>query len=233
MRKFAILTAALLAAACNSPDGQQTEQAGADDGMATNTGVTPPATDDTAMMENLTAADYVTRAAMSDMYEIEAGQMAADKGESPETRRFGQMMVNDHTKSSQDMKAALDGTAGAVPAPTRLDAEHQGMIDRLKNAEGAAFDREYMTQQMNAHRKALALHEGYANTGEDGALKAFAQKVLPVIRTHHDRASQITSGASSAAGGATTGATTGGTTGTSGTTGAAGTGQTSTGGMNR
>jgi putative membrane protein len=233
MRKMAILTAALLATACNSPDTQQTEQVGADDAMTTDTGVNAPATDDMAMMENVSTADYVTRAAMSDMYEIEAGKLATDKAESPDVRRFGQMMVNDHTKSSQDMKRAVEGASAAAPAPTRLDAEHQGMIDRLKSAEGAAFDREYMSQQMTAHRKALALHEGYANSGDDAALKAFAQKVLPVIRTHHDRINQMQGAGAGSASGNTMGGTTG-TAGTTGTTsGTTGTGQTSTGGTSR
>jgi putative membrane protein len=235
MRTLAIVTAALLATACGAPETQQTEQAASDDAMTTETGVNAPATDDTAMMENLTAADYVTRAAMSDMYEIEAGRLAVKNGESPETRRFGQMMVNDHTKSSEDMKTALAAVSGTAPAPTRLDAEHQGMIDRLENAEGDAFDREYMAQQMAAHRKALALHQSYADDGEDQALKAFAQKVLPVIRTHHDRLNQMSGASAGSASGTTPGATTGtGSTGTGTTgTGTTGTGTTSTGGANR
>lgn len=217
MRTMAILAAALLATACDTPDTQQTGQAGADDAMMDDTAVNAPATDDMAMGEPVTTANYVSKAAMSDIYEIEAGEMAVEKGQSAETRRFGQMMVNDHTKSSQDMKAALDAQPGASPIPNRLDAKHQDMIARLERAEGEAFDREYMTQQMNAHRTALALHKGYADTGEDPSLKAFAQKVLPVIRQHHDRLSQMSD----------TGAGSGAATGT------APTGQTSTGGSNR
>lgn len=96
------------------------------------------------------------------------------------------MMVTDHTRSSQEMKALIDQRDFAEPIPARLDAEHQAMLDRLKQAKGDAFDREYMSQQMTAHRKALALHQGYAQTGDDAELKAFAAKVIPVVQKHHD-----------------------------------------------
>lgn len=219
MRHMAILTAALLVAACDTPENDQTVQADAGDAMMNDTAMDGSANDGMAAGETVTTANYVNKAAMSDMYEIEAGKMAADKGQSPQTRQFGQMMVNDHTKSSQDMKAALDRAPAASPAPARLDAPHQAMLDRLESAEGEAFDREYMTQQMNAHRTALALHEGYANTGDAPALKAFAQKVLPVIRQHHDRLNELSG--------------TGNAMGAQPGNGMTGTGQTSTGGTNR
>lgn len=191
MREMAILTAALLVAACDTPAKDQTVQGDSSDAMMNETAMDGSANDGMAAGETVTTANYVIKAAMSDMYEIEAGNMAADKGQSPQTRQFGKMMVNDHTKSSQDMKAVLEQAPPASPPPARLDAQHQAMLDRLESAEGEAFDREYTIQQMNAHRTALALHEGYANTGEAPALKAFAQKVLPVIRKHHDRLNEL------------------------------------------
>ncbi|GGB72245.1 DUF4142 domain-containing protein [Blastomonas aquatica] len=188
MRNTVILAAAFLATACDTPDTRQAEQAETDTAMTGDTQSAATGPDAAANNGALTTETYVTRAAISDMYEIEAGKLAMDNGQSEQTRRFGKMMVDDHTKSSQDMKAAVTRSSAAMPIPARLDAEHQAMIDRLKNAQGAAFDSEYQTQQMAAHDKALALHQGYAdNSNTDNAdLKAFAQQVVPVIRRHHD-----------------------------------------------
>lgn len=217
MRTTVILAAALLATACNSPDSGEAEQARADDAMTADgvpgaTGSDGMAQDSTMMAANVSAADYVSRAAISDMYEIEAGKLAVQKGETEQIRKFGQMMVDDHTKSSQEMKSLMAKMTPAATAPSRLDAEHQGMIDRLKSASGAAFDREYQNQQMMAHRKALALHEGFGSNGDNADLKAFAQKVTPVVRKHHDQIGAMAGTATTAADGMATGQNSTGTT---------------------
>lgn len=193
MRNTVILAAAFLATACDTPDSRQAEQAETDAAMMGDPQADMARTDTAMAGEPLTNETYVVRAATSDMYEIEAGKLAMANGQSEQTRQFGKMMVDDHTKSSQDMKAAVDRSSLETPIPARLDAEHQGMIERLRNAQGAAFDSEYQTQQMAAHTKALALHEGYANGNTDNAdLKGFAQQVVPVIRKHHDQVSTMT-----------------------------------------
>lgn len=200
MRTIAILTAALLSTACDTPDSQQADKAQADatmagDEMATDTSDGTIGPDGAMMPENVPAGIYVNRVAISDKYEIEAGKLAVQKAQSEQTRAFGQMMIDDHTKSSQDMKAVMAKMSPAATPPSRLDAEHQGMIDRLKSASGAAFDREYQNQQMMAHRKALALHEGYGANGDNADLKAFAQTVVPVIRKHHEQVNSMTGSA--------------------------------------
>jgi predicted outer membrane protein len=48
------------------------------------------------------------------------------------------------------------------------------MIDRLNAAPPQDFDTAYIAQQVNAHRKAAELFDGYAEEGENEALKQFA-----------------------------------------------------------
>lgn len=211
MRNMAILTAALLVAACNAPDGARSDTADGDAAdmqqgdMATNA-----AADPAMAAPPVSTGAYVAQAANSDMYEIQAGELAAKNGQSQQVKDFGRMMVTDHTKSSQDMKAMVTRANLGTQPPARLDAEHQAMIDRLKAAKGEAFDREYMTQQMAAHRKALALHQGYAQSGDNTELKGFATQVIPVIQKHHDWLEQNGQGAN----GTTTGVGTGNHSGT-------------------
>src|SRR4051812_23945735 len=40
---------------------------------------------------------FVTSLVTANMYEIQAGQVAASKGQSPDVKAFGKMMVTDHT----------------------------------------------------------------------------------------------------------------------------------------
>jgi len=187
MRNMMILTAAFLAVACDSPDAARSDETTGDGTAMQQDDTAMTGQDDRAMMAApVSTGTYIAQAANSDLYEIQAGELAARNGQSQAVKDFGRMMVADHSKSSQDMKALVaKGDFGAQP-PARLDTEHQAMLDRLKAAKGEAFDREYMSQQMTAHRKALALHQGYAQSGDDVGLKGFATQVVPVVQKHHD-----------------------------------------------
>lgn len=75
-----------------------------------------------------TAEDDVQRAAISDMYEIQAGQLAVEKASADEVRTFGQMMIDNHTAATSDMMAAVEQSDGQISMPQQLNSEHQAMI---------------------------------------------------------------------------------------------------------
>lgn len=184
----------------------------------------------------MTASDYVTAAAMSDMYEIESSRLALEKGQSDEVKAHARRMIEDHTRTSDALKAAVADMASGMQIPTQLDARHRQMIDDLRAAEGAEFDRIYMQQQRMAHDSAYRLHSSFAQGGDNPDLKTVAQNAVPIIERH--RAMLEGSGGMGAGGmdrGAASGvdpATASGNTAGSGGTGTGGTrtGATSTGG---
>ena len=50
--------------------------------------------------------------------------------------------------------------------------------------------------QADAHRKALALHRGYAQSGATDALRNFAKHIATVIESHLDRVENSRGGVS-------------------------------------
>lgn len=191
MRIGLLLASTMLAASCNASDYEdpnQMQTTGDMDTAGLNDGSDLP---QTPGEQPVTASPYVMLATMTDMYEIAAGQMAMEKGNSSTTRDFGRMMVNDHTTSLRDMKAAVEKSDLRITIPTQLDAEHEAMIVRLERATDEEFDREYMRQQMAGHRKALEMHREYQEVSDDPNLMAFSQKILPVIQRHYDRLEQV------------------------------------------
>lgn len=148
-----------------------------------------------------TTEGFVTNAAISDMYEIESGKLAQEKGQSQAVKDLGAMMVKDHTATSTEMKPLAQ--AANVTLPTQMDERRQGMIDNLRAANGADFDKTYISQQIAAHEEALNLHNGYGQDGGDAGLKAFAAKTAPIIQKHLEHVR----GMEGAAGGASAGQT--------------------------
>jgi putative membrane protein len=127
---------------------------------------------------------YVQMAASSDMYEIQSSQIALSKAQNPLVRQFAQMMVNDHTNTSQQLMAAAQA-AGMPPMSPQMMPMHAEMVSQLQAAPGgASFDNLYARQQLTAHQQALALHSNYAARGDTPALRAVATAATPVVRTH-------------------------------------------------
>lgn len=133
-----------------------------------------------------TLGGYISNAAMGDMYEIQAGNIAQKKAQSADVKALAKMLVTDHTAASNEMKPMV--TAAGETPPTELDQRRKGMIDNLNAATGADFDKAYLTQQVAAHEEAITLHRGYADNGDNAQLKGHAAKVLPKIQAHLDRA---------------------------------------------
>lgn len=134
----------------------------------------------------VTTAEFVDKAANSDMYEIAASKLAAANADSATVKSFATQMIAAHTATTAALKAALaKGKAGVTP-PAALDAEHEALLNALKAAKGADFDALYKSQQADAHAKALALLQGYAATGDNADLKAFAADTVPKVQSHID-----------------------------------------------
>jgi putative membrane protein len=108
-----------------------------------------------------TAADKVSRGdkdivndlAIVDMAEIELGKLAAGKAANAEVKKFGQMMVDDHTTSSEKLKSLA--TKYSIPLPTELDGKHRDLREELSTKQGAEFDRAYIDAMVNGHEDAL------------------------------------------------------------------------------
>ncbi len=144
---------------------------------------------DAAMTDNMAAEAspaqrFANDVGASDYYEVEAGRIAQEKAQSQGLKDFGRMMVEQHTQSTEKLKAAgARANPAIVPNPT-LTGEQEANLAALRAAEGAAFDQAYKTQQIAAHEKALALVQGYAATGDIAELKTFATEAEKLIQGH-------------------------------------------------
>ncbi len=133
--------------------------------------------------------DFIKEAAMSDMTEIEAAKIAQQKGNADE-KKFAEMMVMDHTKTSSELKSMVpDNLKAAIPAS--LDDASQKKITKLRDTKPEEFASEYDPMQVSAHKDAVSLFERYANGGDDAKLKDWAGKTLPALKHHLDMAQAL------------------------------------------
>jgi putative membrane protein len=134
--------------------------------------------------------DFVKEAAISDMFELQSGKLAEQKGTVQE-KSFAQQMVTDHTKTTSDLKNLVESGKVKAEIPTMLDSSHQSKLDKLKDARGKDFSSDFDSYQVSAHKDAVSLFERYAKGGDNPELKDWAGKTLPTLRHHLDMAEEL------------------------------------------
>lgn len=142
----------------------------------------------TAAAANVGEQEWINKAAEGGMAEVEMGKLAAEKAKSPEVKKFGEHMVQDHSKANKKLMG-IAKDKGVTP-PRQLSSKHQAKMKELKQADGAKFDKMYMETQVQGHQEMIALFEKGAKTS-DADVKEFAKETLPTIKEHYQMAQSV------------------------------------------
>ena len=165
----------------------------------------------------LSASDrkFVMEAAHGGMMEVELGRLAAQKGASDDVKQFGQRMLDDHSKTNEELMQLAKTKGITLPSPgdqAMMNVAHQGagkenqgpmdkhhqemmkhqkIMSKLTSLSGAEFDRAYMEIMVKDHKKDVAAFEKEAANGGDADLKRWAAEKLPTLRDHLQQARTI------------------------------------------
>lgn len=173
--------AALALAACGS---NQTADQTTAEATATDTAAATPTPTATPPQ------GFIDAAAASDMFEIEAAKLAQAQSKSDKVKAFAEMMIKDHTASSDKLKKAVQEAGNGLAVTPALTPAQQGQLDQLRSA-GETFDALYAQQQVHAHEDALKLLQEQAANGTVAQLKDFAGQIAPTVETHLEHAREL------------------------------------------
>jgi len=134
-----------------------------------------------------TARHFLIVSSIKNLQEISAGQIAVKKAQQPAVRDFAQMMVKDHGVAEQQLLALAKRKGIMLPAAATTGVQPDL---NLKNA-GVKFDQLYMHAMVAGHGNTVQMFENYAMTGKDPDVRAFAQQLLPALKTHLFKATSI------------------------------------------
>ena len=82
--------------------------------------------------DTVAAADrqFVEKAAVGGMTEVELGNLAQSNAASDQVKQFGARMAQDHGKANDELKQVA--TTKGIDVPTSLDKKNQAIVDRMK-----------------------------------------------------------------------------------------------------
>ena len=131
------------------------------------------------------SAQFVEKAALAGMFEVESSNLALKKSSEPDVKAFAEKMVLDHMAAGKNLERAAKAGSKTYEVPSALDANHMKLLGDLAEAPAEDFDRLYIEMQLAGHKDAVALFSGYAKSGDDPALKSFAEDALPTLERHY------------------------------------------------
>src|SRR3954468_1889404 len=98
-----------------------------------------------------TDASFMKQAADGGMAEIALGNLAVSKASSDDVKKFGQRMVDDHSKANDQLKQLA--SSKGIDVPSELNAKDKATKERLSKLSGEQFDRAYMQHMVKDHTK--------------------------------------------------------------------------------
>jgi putative membrane protein len=152
---------------------------------------TPP--EGNTQLQPLTPENFVVRAAVTNMAEIELGQLALEKSADSGIRQYATRLIKDH----QAAQAKLKGIAAAakIALPGTVDEEHRAQKQRLAELVGADFDKQYLSLMKTGHERAQKLLETAGKSADlEAPLKTYASETLATVRAHAAEAEKLHAG---------------------------------------
>ena len=101
--------------------------------------------------------DFAVNTAIAGMTEIQAGQLAEQKGTAKDVKEYAQMMITDHTAAADKLKAIA--TQKNITLPATLTPDAQKKLDDLQKEGGHKFDKDYMAMMVSDHKKVISAFE--------------------------------------------------------------------------
>lgn len=125
---------------------------------------------------------FLSKASQANLTEIETGRLAASKGNSAEVKKFGQQMVDDHSKAQKEL--VILAKRESLSIPKEPDDIHKAMKEQLMGMSGNAFDSAYLKSQLLDHQAMVLLFQEETNSGTDPDAIAYAKNHLAKLKMH-------------------------------------------------
>ncbi len=134
--------------------------------------------------------NFVKEASLGNLTEVALGRLAVEKSSDPQVKKFGQQMIDDHTKAQEALRSAAtrEGISGDVPGA--LDQTHDQVVEKFRKLSGPEFDRAYKEDMLKDHQEDVAAFQKQAALGST-PLQKYAADTLPTLQHHLKMAQEM------------------------------------------
>jgi putative membrane protein len=104
---------------------------------------------------------------------------------------YARQLIAAHTQSTARLKAAAAEDPSGIVIDDQLSTAQQAALEDMQSKKGYIFDTAYLSAQVYGHDQMLTELKNYAASGDNAALKSFAQAQIPTVTGHLDKAKAL------------------------------------------
>ena len=127
-------------------------------------------------------SEFAVSAADAGMMEVQLATLALSNGSSAKVKEYAQMMLDDHNKANDELKALAQKKNISLPAA--LSEKKQKKFNDMSEKKGEDFDKEYCDQMVKDHKDVVDMFEKARDNAKDPEIKAWASEKLPTLQHH-------------------------------------------------
>jgi putative membrane protein len=140
--------------------------------------------------EPLTAENFVVRAAITNLSEIELSELALEKSSNPTLRKYATRLIEDHRAAQQKLRSVAG--AAKIALPGTVDEDRRKQKQSLSERVGTDFDRQYLALMQSGHDQAIELMSSASQSQEiDAPLKGYASETLKIVKQHRQQIDEL------------------------------------------
>jgi predicted outer membrane protein len=94
-------------------------------------------------------ADFVRDMGVMNLAEVGMGRLATAHGSTDAMKKFGQLMIDDHTKALDALRTVA--SQHSIEVPAQVDDKHRDHEDKVAKKQGLDFDKAYSDEMVEAH----------------------------------------------------------------------------------
>jgi putative membrane protein len=121
-------------------------------------------------------AQPLQEAAMASQYQLQAAEVAEQKAKRKGVRKWAASMKKAYTNRLATLKETAEKEKISVQIPPTLDVDHQKLLAELKRASPDDFDKVYVKQQVDTHKRPADLLQKHEDVG-NAAVKALIVRI--------------------------------------------------------
>jgi putative membrane protein len=142
-------------------------------------------------VDALPDARFVGFAQTVNDFEIASGRMALVKSLNENIRGFATRTIADYGVAAEKLdKARAEAGVSYAPDPAQ-PPDTAAILQRLAALEGPEFDTAYANAQLAVHSEADQQYGAYSQSGQGGALRRYAEQMLPTVKMHFGKAQRL------------------------------------------
>ncbi len=129
---------------------------------------------------------FLNEASQGNAAEVALGELARDKAQNPEVKKFAQMMIDHHNQANQQLSTLVKDQQ--INLSTEPAAKHVALKTKLGNTPAEQFDARYIKAMVEEHKKTQMLYENQAKKSKNTVVTEYIKEQLPIVQQHLNEA---------------------------------------------